>query len=129
MIAIHLEITLKVESDGVMSISLSLFDASSLFSCVGDSEPVLLYFNQETRETWQPGKGLPTDDGVALWLPHKTIVEVQMVHASSRGGEADKQEDMTVNRPPPGVLFSFSWMFKPNTLTSIYSSPLTLFLS
>ena len=44
----------------------------------GETRQQLLYFSQETAQRWGPPGAAP-DDGAALWLPGRLLVQLRMV--------------------------------------------------
>ena len=45
-----------------------------------------VFFSQQTEQTWDPPTGASlSEDGAAMWLPHRLMVELRMVPAV--GGE------------------------------------------
>ena len=84
-------------------------------SAAGEIKRLALHFSQETSQTWSqvpPGRG---NDGAAIWLPNRVLVELQMIPPSSRGSAADREEGMQ-GASGRGLLLTFSWAVKPDTV-------------
>lgn len=48
--------------------------------CAGEKKQVLLHFSQETSQRWSEPDPQP-QDGAALWLPGKLLVQIRMMPA------------------------------------------------
>ena len=81
----------------------------------GEVKRLALHFSQETAQKWSqvpPGRG---NEGAAIWLPNRVLVELQMIPPSSRGSAADREEGMQ-GASGRGFLVTFSWAVKPDTV-------------
>ena len=50
---------------------------------------VNVFFSQQTEQTWDPPASTSlSEDGAAMWLPHRLMVELRMVPAVGEDGHA-----------------------------------------
>lgn len=82
----------------------------------GEVKRICLYFGQETSQQWAQSASGKENEGAAIWLPNKVLVELQMIPPSSRGLQADQAEGMQEGLPGRSFLVTFSWAVKPNTV-------------
>ena len=53
-----------------------------LLLAAGVVRKVNVFFSQQTEQTWDPpARGSVSEDGAAMWLPHRLMVELRMVPA------------------------------------------------
>eukprot|EP00891_Asterochloris_glomerata_P000611 jgi/Astpho2/611/Aster-04455 len=80
---------------------------------------VNVFFSQQTEQTWDPPASASlSEDGAAIWLPHRLMVELRMVPAVSRGNDGDSEEGMQASSSR-GLLISTAFLARDGMLISM----------
>ena len=91
------------------------FETTMAASCAGEKKKLNLYYVQETYQQWHQGKASNSEDGAAVWLPGRVLLEIQMIKPSTRGIKGDNEEGMGQGHGR-GLLITFSWAVNKSTV-------------